>query len=688
MTFISPDLSPVPQALRAPDLALAVMPFALCAIPGIGPATLKAALQSAGKTMQIFDFNLEYLAAIGPDLPAAWQQHDEIAYLWDFLPGEWLFSPRQSAEADAVYLHDLLRQSVVPRSAVEALARLRPGAAAFADYAARRVAASGAPVVGFTTSFMQTQPSLATAQALKRLAPGVKVLFGGANCFGEMGQALLEAYPQIDAIATGEADRTLAAMVEALASGNEERIERVPGYVTRGPQGIRKRADIAAPMRMDDLPIPDFSDYFRTKAELEALRGPLPDLPMFLPIETARGCWWGAKSHCTFCGLNADRMEFRSKSAGRALAEFEQQADRWGLSRFFVVDNILDHAYFASLLPRLAASDRDYFIHYEIKANLRRHHIEAMQQAGILKVQPGIESLSSGILALMQKGISALQNVQTLKWLTEGGFDVSWFILTGFPGETLAQYEEMQALLRRITHLIPPGNLAPVYIERFSPYQTRPEDFGIRLTGHSRWYDHAFPELPDALRTRIAYRFDYEDPARDRRIDSFLQAEVGPLVQQWKTGYRAHGPTLHLLHATGGTVLALGPLDRPERLVLLPESYAEMLRAADEIIARDRLFAGSVPPTDWAAMGQRHLPDDLLGAYVGRFAERVQDDRHCCTGEGAEAILTRLTEAGLLLAEGDRVLALPLDARADRIAALCGMPAMPRRPLPAEEHAR
>jgi hypothetical protein len=66
----------------------------------------------------------------------------------------------------------------------------------------------------------------------------------------------------------------------------------------------------------------------------------------------------------------------------------------------------------------------------------------------------------------------------------------------------------------------------------------------------------------------------------------------------------------------------------------------------------------------------------------------VQDDRHCCTGEGAEAILTRLTEAGLLLAEGDRVLALPLDARADRIAALCGMPAMPRRPLPAEEHAR
>lgn len=638
--------------------------------------------------MQVFDFNLEYLAAIGPDLPAAWQLHDEIAYLWDFLPGEWLFSPRQSAEAEAAYLQDLIRQTVVPRSIVEALARLRPEAAAFADYAARRLAASGAPVVGFTTSFMQTQPSLATAAALKRIAPEVKILFGGANCFGEMGQALLEAYPQIDAVATGEADLTLAVMVEALANDDQERIGRVPGYVTRGPLGVRKRADVAVPVRMDDLPIPDFSDYFRTKAELEALCGPLAGLPMFLPIETARGCWWGAKSHCTFCGLNADRMEFRSKSADRAMAEFEQQAGRWGLSRFFVVDNILDHSYFRSLLPRLAASDTDYFIHYEIKANLRRHHVEALKEAGVLKVQPGIESLSSGILALMKKGISALQNVQTLKWLTESGFDVSWFILTGFPGETLAQYQEMQALLRRITHLIAPGNLAPVYIERFSPYQTRPDDFGIRLTSHSRWYDYAFPELPVELRTRIAYRFEYEEPARDRSIDSFLRTEVGPLVQQWKQGYQAHGPTLHLLHATGGTVLALGPLDRPERLVLLPEGYAAMLRAADEIIARDRLLAGALPPTDWAAMGQRHLPDDLLSAYVGRFADRVQDNRNHSRDEGAEAIFARLTEAGLLLVEGDRVLALPVDAHADRIKALCGVPVMPRRPAPAEEHAR
>ena len=46
-----------------------------------------------------------------------------------------------------------------------------------------------------------------------------------------------------------------------------------------------------------------------------------------LLFETSRGCWWGAKSHCTFCGLNGETMAFRSKSPRRALDELEQLGD-------------------------------------------------------------------------------------------------------------------------------------------------------------------------------------------------------------------------------------------------------------------------------------------------------------------------------------------------------------------------
>src|SRR3954465_271775 len=44
--------------------------------------------------------------------------------------------------------------------------------------------------------------------------------------------------------------------------------------------------------------------------------------PLML-IETARGCWWGAKNHCTFCGLNGETMGFRAKSADRVMTEIE-----------------------------------------------------------------------------------------------------------------------------------------------------------------------------------------------------------------------------------------------------------------------------------------------------------------------------------------------------------------------------
>ena len=100
---------------------------------------------------------------------------------------------------------------------------------------------------------------------------------------------------------------------------------------------------------MDALPDPDFSDFFEAvKASPLAAR-----LSPAMLIETARGCWWGAKNHCTFCGLNGDTMAFRAKSAERVLQEIERQVARHGIRHFQAVDNIISHDYFRSLLPIL-----------------------------------------------------------------------------------------------------------------------------------------------------------------------------------------------------------------------------------------------------------------------------------------------------------------------------------------------
>src|SRR4030095_16127246 len=81
----------------------------------------------------------------------------------------------------------------------------------------------------------------------------------------------------------------------------------------------------AAPMgaeqtgALDETPLPRFEEYFDRLAKTSFATE--LDADVQLVYESARGCWWGAKSHCTFCGLNGSSMAFRSKSPARVVQE-------------------------------------------------------------------------------------------------------------------------------------------------------------------------------------------------------------------------------------------------------------------------------------------------------------------------------------------------------------------------------
>ncbi|MGI5451625.1 hypothetical protein ACQEWB_00215 [Streptomyces sp. CA-249302] len=74
-------------------------------------------------------------------------------------------------------------------------------------------------------------------------------------------------------------------------------------------------------------------------------------------VEGARGCWWGEKHHCTFCGLNSSFMEYRSKSPDAFYDEVVRQVERHQVLDLYVVDNILDMKYLPTVLPRMHESD-------------------------------------------------------------------------------------------------------------------------------------------------------------------------------------------------------------------------------------------------------------------------------------------------------------------------------------------
>ena len=357
-------------------------------------------------------------------------------------------------------------------------------------------------------TFQQNTASFALARRLKQRYPHLVTVFGGANFDGEMGLELVRAVDCVDLAVIGEGDAAFPRLLGALADRRPTR-HAVPGAgPPRGRGRSRRRRRSRWPTASTTCPPPDYAEYFERAERLGLLPRVAPP-QVWLPFETARGCWWGEKHHCTFCGLNGTAMRFRGQvAASGSSTSSPALARRYRTFRFEAVDNILDMRYLTELFPALAESETGYEIFYEVKANLTRAQLRLLARGGVTHLQPGIESLSTHVLRLMHKGVRAAQNVNLLRWARYYGIDVAWNLLWGFPGETAEDYAEQAAVVPHLVHLQPPR--APTGSgwsgsARCSPNRS---PFGFAAERPERSYRYVYPGDVDL--DRVAYFFDYE----------------------------------------------------------------------------------------------------------------------------------------------------------------------------------
>jgi ribosomal peptide maturation radical SAM protein 1 len=523
------------------------MPWKDLYSPSIQLGILKQLLGAQGIETTIKNYFLsfaEYLMRNGPAIGLRistnrYREIDEISIRMGI--GDWTFAVPplcNNTEARDQAYRAFLEANGHSRELIDDAFAIRTLVPAFLDACASEILAGEPRVVAFTTVFNQNVPSLALAAILKQRAPELKIVFGGANCEGPMGEGLAKAYPFIDVVVRGEAERVVPALFEDLLAGGEIRphpglcIRRAGELTVVGNEGYQQ-------VTMDMVPEPSYDAYFQ---DLQTMSFAAElDEQVFLPFETARGCWWGAKHHCTFCGLNGATMTFRRKSPERVRTELYHMAERYQRLEFFGVDNILDLGYFQDLLPQLTADGFDIGMFYETKANLSWDRLKIMHGAGILRIQPGIESLSSPILKLMSKGVSALHNIRLLKWGRILGMDIRWNLLYGFPGEDAAEYDKMARILPSLRHLQPPFGLYRIRLDRFSPYHGDPAGHGITIRGPLPHYQHLYDVEPERLE-EIAYFFDYDHD--DGRNPEEYIVSLKRAHQQWKELYRLRRPRL------------------------------------------------------------------------------------------------------------------------------------------------
>lgn len=514
------------------DVLLVCMPFGPVFSPALGLSLLKASLHRHGVGASVRYFSIRFAELIG--------QHFYCGVALEGRPpttdlaGEWVFAAAL-AEApldDEGYVEQILRAGRTSAPAIRKLQGARAQAAPFLDWCVAEVVAARPRVVGFTSVFQQHIPSLALAKRIKRALPDTVIVFGGANCEGVMGAETLRSFPFVDAVVSGEGDAAFPDLVQRVLAGTP--LDGLAGVRTHASVG-REFTFGAFPNTpvvpsLDDLPYPDFTDYAAQWRASKFNRDWLPSVP----FETSRGCWWGARHHCTFCGLNGTTLAFRSKSPERALAELTDITRRYRGCDVEVVDNILDMQYFRTLLPALAQRRPRVTLFYETKANLKKEQVRILRDAGVTEIQPGIESFGDRVLALMRKGVTGLQNVQLLKWCKELGVHPAWNIIWGFPGEPAEEYARMTALVPMLTHLPPPHAFSALRLDRFSPNFMDAAGMGFSDVRPLDAYRHVYALRGDAIRN-LAYFFEFEyQDGRDPH------AYVQPLRREVRAWQRAH----------------------------------------------------------------------------------------------------------------------------------------------------
>jgi ribosomal peptide maturation radical SAM protein 1 len=530
----------------APSVLLIAMPWHWISTPSLQVGLLQSVLRREGFRAEAATLSLAFMEHCREQtarLPESRQvgiaDYSAVATEYDHVGlGDWIFAVppfRDSPEADARYLA-FLREGRVPEATIAKALTMRRLVPGFLARAADEVLAMSPRVVGFTSTFNQNVPSLVLARILKERDPSLVVVLGGANCDGPMGAALHRTFPWVDVVVRGEAEAVLPGLVADLVAGAPPRPR--PGLCYR--DGGRSIVVPGAPeqaVALDDNPLPAFEEYFERLAKTGFAAELAPDVQ--LVYESARGCWWGAKSHCTFCGLNGSSMAFRSKSPAHVVDELTTLARRYGRLSFQVVDNILDHRYFGEVLPRLRDAGHDLSLFYELKANLTREQVRLLRSAGIDRVQPGLESLSTPILRLMKKGVTAFQNVRFLKWCAEYGLRVYWNVIYGFPGEPPEEYARMAEVVPSLVHLQPP-TLCRLVLNRFSPYHDRPRELGLEIVGPRRWYGLVY-DADEATLADLAYTFEYRH-LDGREPEAYVTA-FQEAIEAWReaspSSYRA-----------------------------------------------------------------------------------------------------------------------------------------------------
>ncbi|MDO4478711.1 MAG: RiPP maturation radical SAM C-methyltransferase [Lachnospiraceae bacterium] len=529
------------QQLQPVDVCLVMPPVAFGVMPSLALGILKNCLKRDGLSCYVDYANIAFMQSIGlPGFVGVYH-----GSMHGFL-GEYIFNEAAGIH-NAYSMDDFIHYQLGDKDNLFSHLNLKKilehgikAANEATERTVERILARNPKIVGCTAVFEQRNAALAILRRIKEKRPDIITLMGGYTCFNYGGMAMLKAFPFLDYVFCGESDDIFGPCCKGM----------IEGTLTELPYGLLKQGGPfpkEPPHRivadMDMVPAPDYDDYFeqlRTMQGFYQVMMVKQRAELRLLLETSRGCWWGEKKACSFCGLNGQHMHLRRKSPEKVLQEIREVTSRYGNRHVCFTDNILPVEWFKDLLPELVKDQEETpgCFTVEIKANLREEQVKLLRDAGYRFFQPGIESLSDHVLQLLNKGVSAVQNVALLKYARQYQVMVIWNILINGIGETADDYRDMKNLMPLIEHLQPPDNIWNIIYMRDSVYHNHQEEYGLKLVPDPV-FKYLSPDNPDYVEN-IAFHFVDENEKKDTMI---VLAQIGlkQAVADWRKQWQKMG---------------------------------------------------------------------------------------------------------------------------------------------------
>jgi ribosomal peptide maturation radical SAM protein 1 len=504
------------------------MPWALFNRPSIQLGTLKAYLESRGNAFLVETSHpyLEVASILGP---ALYHWISQNLWISEALYAPQLF-PEQAKAAEFLALKYVkkadqkIKRSFHYKLLIERLENHLTEWSRSYDWTQYKV-------IGFSVCFHQLFASLAAARVIKKNHPQATIVLGGSSCGADTGQSLLNAFDFIDYVIEGEGEKGLLGLCSSFAGLRENTLPEniIPRQVGRqtAPQGNGNTVDVQL-ASLDDLPVPDYNDYFAAQKKWFS---PAPFIPI-IPIEFSRGCWW---NKCSFCNLNLQWCGYRYKKAAQMIHEVKTLAARHNCLDFTFVDNMLPPAE-SPLFFKMSGEDHsDFNFFAEIRSAKGKKPpadiFSIYRQGGLSSIQVGIEALSSSLLQKMEKGISVIENLATMRGALENSLKLEGNLILYFPGSSQAEVAETLAVLD-YAFPFPPLAIAAFFLGHDSPIHKNPHQYGIKaIVNHA----NNFKLFPKSILTQVDLLI------KDYRGDRIYQRKIWkPVLQKIKKWQQYH----------------------------------------------------------------------------------------------------------------------------------------------------